>query len=110
MRLSIIGCERDDPTDQVDGDLRPSRLLGDDAHKMQGAYMFRLLCQDLPVKLLGLPQPTGPVMPYRQIEGLLDCEVGHEHGNLIHPFVVQEGSTSQTRYVWLLANVFRMER
>jgi hypothetical protein len=50
--------------------------------------MLWLLSQDLPVKLLGFPQPAGAMVLHRQIEGLWDRELGHErlsrsNGNLV---------------------------
>jgi hypothetical protein len=39
--------------------------------------MLGLLGQDLPVKPLGLLQLPGLVVLQCQIEGLLDCELGH---------------------------------
>jgi hypothetical protein len=39
--------------------------------------MARFLSQDLPVNLLGLQPPTGLMMLQRQVEGLLNRQLGH---------------------------------
>jgi hypothetical protein len=39
--------------------------------------MIRLMGEYLPVKILRLPQPSGPVVLQCQIESLLDGDLGH---------------------------------
>ena len=56
--------------------------MGNHSQKLHRIDMLRLLGQDLPVKLLGLPQASGLVVLRCQSEGLLDRELGHAAGTI----------------------------
>ena len=79
--FGIVGLQGDGLTDQTNRLVVASQLRGHDSEKVHRMDMFRLLGQDLPVKLLGFGQPPGLVVLHGQFEGLLDRELSHEQGN-----------------------------
>jgi hypothetical protein len=94
MRLGPDGPQSDGPTDQIDCDVIPSLLMGGHSQIMHRASMLRLAGEDLPIKPLRLLQASGLLVPHRQIEALLDRELGHEPSNLIRNFPYETPPTN----------------
>jgi hypothetical protein len=78
MGLCEIRPERDGATEPTRGDVVAFHLKSDHPQSMNGCGIFGILGQNVPVYLFGFRQPSGLMVPQRQIEGLLNGELRHE--------------------------------
>ena len=77
MGVGLIWRKGNGATDQIGPNVRPTYLSGNRTEMVHRQGVFRLLRQDLPVKLLGLRQPGILPVLHCQIERLANRQLEH---------------------------------
>ena len=77
--VGVIRVDDKGTADEINPNVRPTYLDGNHSQMMHRQGVFRMLRQDLPVKLLSLRQPAILLVLDCQIERFVNRQLGHVH-------------------------------